>query len=1733
MLKFVILSLFFINDIIKADNIDDFQYYFQIYPSQNKEKSYLFHVYTPNYQFLTIDTTKDEKSSIIENKKINEYLYNNISKILLYNETLLIKTCFGPDIIVEIINEKNETFFHKKNKADNYLNNIKYCYSTVVNNSKEGEIWIITYWVEKEVDGNYHHKSVIFYPKTKKFKENEKEYELNTNIKNLNNRAENIEEIKDNIYPESCVTFRGEDIYCSVHFDSRGYQKFGNSYIIEAKKIPDSSNLPSITLVSSSTSFDNTIYHKPISIGFTLNWLYDIFLTEYHDKINDKTRLISSSFIKLDNFYYSKISLSQKSYLGINIEDRYIEPSLFNSLIPNINDLIIIYIMKNANQKMSLIMSRFNLINSITKYSSFTKYSLSHYYREDICLEPKYIQSIFINSLINYDDKDNITISNNKNQKYYKYQRDIVSFISCSNTSNHNSVYYQTKKINMPQCLNILDEINDISYSELKFKDDNIILDIYNDPYLYSLRNNEIEFINTNIIYNDIIKIKLKTKNNNNYIDIDYTKPVSNVTHIKLELLQNINNIILGENKYLSLSYRLKKTESNNNSISCLLVSDICKFKLNLVYNNTGKKCNIKYCLYCERIDNNCAQCNTSQIEGLILKDNECVCDINKNMMKKPNETINMCICKKNYSFYKNKSLCLSNDILENGPYVINTTDDISLIPIYDDCHSKCKKCYRSDFTEKEMFCTECYDNYYLDSNNNCILKPDIPIESGDVCLYRGNLARNKLWFKMGEYKFYYAKISDCILVFDSNFTLFFYSNKSNCLFNENKIKYISDCLDIKDLNLQNYQNSLIDSKEYNYSDTEIKISNKYGNITFYLVNGQSNIPNYSDLSMDKECIKTLKNTYNISENLKLLIFKADIIRNDTISTQVEYQFYNPIPNKINIKLDLNKCKNYKVNLSVPIHWKNEQREIVEELYCKKKIYIFDTSIDFYNDICNQYKSKEGSDVYLEERKKYYYINEAFCEEGCDLINDENYELIDKLMCQCPIKNTTEKYNLIKFIQEKDGKFKKKVILPNIQVLKCFGKAFKNQLNNFGFYFILILLIIFVLSYVLRFKICRKLPFYYEIPIKKVYDKILKETKKIEKEEESNNYEENGEEKPEHYYNKDLIINKNEMLEENPIKRRESNPLNNSENVSLKQEDINNEIKTEIITSNNGTKYNFKGSVLPMNQRKIKNENNEKNIEIEKSVKSESNLIDSSNNESNYKKNKEENNGGNEENKKENKNKHNKSQSIDEEEIIFNNDKKEDKKTNKDKKSENTLDVIFNKNKKELNSESKSSKKIFNQSVSSMDKEYELNNSDSISGKIDELNNKNVNEKEDIKDEQNIDNLDLNDIMDEKNQSQNPKNQNEIIPKKKNNFTTNSDNTKNIKKKKKKRKKNNQSNPPKKSQNSNILVKPVDNDNNENDKNYLSKSNRTSFISSQQEEDIKKKNKEENGEKLSDKELSTIDKKQNIIKKVIKAIKAKFYKNYSLDMLNFDEAVKNKKDQRGFCLLFFSMIMNNNIIFFGIPFIDENDLFTKASVLILTLNLYIFLNIIFMFNSSSLHLYIGHIFQEKFEKKYFYINILIPFLLYIPALVFKKLTSLREILINKEEEIETIKENKDKKKFTKRILNLHDINTKISQFKNSLDIKAKWIFIGGGIFLLFNWFLTISFCGIYNNSIRCLALHTFISILFTIIIWSLLFLVSTIFRKLGISKRNQLLYNISAILNPTYLLYGSNRNNNQ
>ena len=83
-------------------------------------------------------------------------------------------------------------------------------------------------------------------------------------------------------------------------------------------------------------------------------------------------------------------------------------------------------------------------------------------------------------------------------------------------------------------------------------------------------------------------------------------------------------------------------------------------------------------------------------------------------------------------------------------------------------------------------------------------------------------------------------------------------------------------------------------------------------------------------------------------------------------------------------------------------------------------------------------------------------------------------------------------------------------------------------------------------------------------------------------------------------------------------------------------------------------------------------------------------------------------------------------------------------------------------------------------------------------------------------------------------------------------------------------------------------------------------------------------------------------------------------------------------------------------------------------------------------------------------------------------------------------------------------------------------------FAVGTPFLLFNFLLVSSYCGIYENSVDCVIWNTIVSIIFSFIFSRALLLVSATLRYYSLKNKdlqNEKLYIISCFLNPYYLSY--------
>ena len=203
----LLLVIIYVFNTVASYETEEDKNYFQLYPSEDKGKPYLFHVYNLKSQFLTVNSTEGENMKIIQNiARSNETVKKDLSSVILYDDTFLVKTCFGPNKIVEILDENNEAYTPKDdyfNSVINNLENIKYCYSTIFKNPyRVSEHVIATYWTDFEVEGGkeiYNHSVILFYPKQKSF----------SNIYPLDTQGQNF-------YAQSCTNLRSKFIYCNM-----------------------------------------------------------------------------------------------------------------------------------------------------------------------------------------------------------------------------------------------------------------------------------------------------------------------------------------------------------------------------------------------------------------------------------------------------------------------------------------------------------------------------------------------------------------------------------------------------------------------------------------------------------------------------------------------------------------------------------------------------------------------------------------------------------------------------------------------------------------------------------------------------------------------------------------------------------------------------------------------------------------------------------------------------------------------------------------------------------------------------------------------------------------------------------------------------------------------------------------------------------------------------------------------------------------------------------------------------------------------------------------------------------------------------------------------------------------------------------------------------------------------------------------------------------------------------
>ena len=220
-----------------------------------------------------------------------------------------------------------------------------------------------------------------------------------------------------------------------------------------------------------------------------------------------------------------------------------------------------------------------------------------------------------------------------------------------------------------------------------------------------------------------------------------------------------------------------------------------------------------------------------------------------------------------------------------------------------------------------------------------------------------------------------------------------------------------------------------------------------------------------------KECETLLRNKYNIHNNNSLIYFKMEIVSNITYEKNIQYDVYEPI-NKT--KLDLSICENVSIDIYVPVELSEKTRRLYKSL--KEAGYdLFNINDPFYLKLCTPYKTENGTDVLLEDRKNNYYynsINETTCQSNCQF---SKYDSGSKYVkCECSINNETMNMtDYKKFVPKKFyNSFYDILKYSNYKVLWCYNLAFHidSVTINIGSIIVIAFFILYLITFVIYLK---------------------------------------------------------------------------------------------------------------------------------------------------------------------------------------------------------------------------------------------------------------------------------------------------------------------------------------------------------------------------------------------------------------------------------------------------------------------------------------------------------------------------------------------------------------------------------------------------------------------------------------------------------------------------------------
>ena len=204
------------------------------------------------------------------------------------------------------------------------------------------------------------------------------------------------------------------------------------------------------------------------------------------------------------------------------------------------------------------------------------------------------------------------------------------------------------------------------------------------------------------------------------------------------------------------------------------------------------------------------------------------------------------------------------------------------------------------------------------------------------------------------------------------------------------------------------------------------------------------------------ECYNKVKNFYSIEENLTIVTL-TKYFENNHVTT---HSFYNPLTSE---KLKAEEiCENETIQVEENIFSILKEKNVDYDnlmFFINQDIDIFNTSHEFYTDICYDFNSPLNKDITLKDRMLAIFPNVTLCEKNCQS-KGVNLTTMTAI-CECKfndiINNDLLKDNVL--ISSATNEIFELISQSNIQVLKCYKYIFKYFAKLSGGYIVSILII--------------------------------------------------------------------------------------------------------------------------------------------------------------------------------------------------------------------------------------------------------------------------------------------------------------------------------------------------------------------------------------------------------------------------------------------------------------------------------------------------------------------------------------------------------------------------------------------------------------------------------------------------------------------------------------------------